>query len=82
MSNSVPFKCPVDGCKFNKQITYADIFQIKWHIKHVHGYGELIETAVQLEIIRDDTERRNPDWLTDRLLQVATKCMKNEASIN
>lgn len=81
MSKPIPFSCPVDGCKFNNYITYADKFQIKRHIKHGHGYGELIEAAVKFGIIRDETERRNPDWLTDRLAEIAIREV-NEATIN
>lgn len=81
MGQSIPFKCPVDGCRFHRQVSHADIFQIKWHLKHGHGYGELLETAVELGIIRDETERRNPDWLTERLFQYVQR-MKNEPSVN
>lgn len=82
MGNSIPFRCPMDGCKFNKHILYADQFQIKWHIKNGHGYGELIETSVQYDIIRDETERRNPDWLTERLAEFVIKGIKNETHLS
>lgn len=79
MGNSIAFRCPITRCRFNKQISHADQFYIKRHIKNGHGYGELIDVAIKFGIIRDETERRNPDWLTDRLAEIAIRGVKNES---
>ena len=59
-------KCPVLGCKFNKNPQYADGSQIKKHLKFSHDYREKQETAVNLGLINFN-EKRSPTWLIDSL---------------
>ena len=59
-------KCPVLGCKFNKNPQYADSLQIKNHLKFDHDYREKQDTAISLGLINRD-ERRSPTWLINSL---------------
>jgi len=60
-------KCPIEICKFHNTPVPADKSQIKKHIRYDHDYTEKLEAAVKLGIIKDITERRSPDYLTQEL---------------
>lgn len=60
-------RCPILGCKFNKNPQYADIFQIKKHLKYSHDYREKQETALNLNLINSIDEKHSPTWLVDSL---------------
>ena len=67
MSLVILRKCPVLGCKFNKNPIYADFTQIKRHLKHDHDYKEKQETAFALSLISSVYEKRSSVWFTDSL---------------
>ncbi|PBO84909.1 MAG: hypothetical protein COA77_06625 [Thaumarchaeota archaeon] len=65
-------KCPVLGCKFNKNPQYADSFQIKRHLQYNHDYREKQETAFSLGLINFIDERRSSTWLVDSLFDFSS----------
>ena len=60
-------KCPVLGCKFNKNPQYADVSQIKKHLKYDHDYREKQDTAFSLNLIDSVHDKRSPTWLVNSL---------------
>jgi len=62
------FKCLFEKCRYFRKITTASKSEVISHFKH-HDYTELLEQAVELQIIKDKCERRSPDWLAEQLLE-------------
>jgi len=60
-------KCPILGCKFNKNPQYADISQIKRHLKYDHDYKEKQETAFSFGLTNSTDEKRSPTWFVNSL---------------
>lgn len=61
------FKCLFEKCPYFRKITPASKSEIIRHFKK-HDYVELLEQAVELQIIQDKSQRRSPDWLAEQLL--------------
>jgi len=62
------FKCLFEKCSYFRKITQASKFEIISHFKR-HDYTELLEQAIEFQLIKDKTERRSPDWLAEHLLE-------------
>ena len=60
-------KCPIFGCKYNRNPIFADSLQIKRHIQFDHDYREKQETAFQLGLINSVAEKRSPIWFVNSL---------------
>ena len=72
MSTYYPFTCFFDNCLFHKKIIKATSYEIKNHFKRQHDYTELLEQAVTLGFINNISERRSPDWLTEKFFVYST----------
>ncbi len=62
------FRCPFEKCPYFRKITPASKSEIIRHFQK-HDYTELLDQAVKLQIIKDISERRSPDWLAEHLLE-------------
>ena len=60
-------KCPVFGCKFNRNPVASDLAQLKRHLKYDHDYKEKQETAFSLGLIDSIYEKRSLKWFTDSI---------------
>jgi len=72
MSVYYDFTCLFENCLFHKRIITATTNEIKNHFKRQHDYTELLEKAVEFRFIRDISERRSPDWLTEKFFEYST----------
>ena len=65
------FKCIFEKCSYFRKITPSSKSEIISHLKR-HDYIELLEQAVKFGLIKDKTERRSPDWLSENLIEFCT----------
>jgi len=71
------FKCIFEKCPYFRKIVLASRSEIISHFKR-HDYTELLEQAVEFGLIKDNSERRSPDWLAESLLEFCTNEVKQE----
>lgn len=65
------FKCLFEKCPYFRKIILATKPEIVSHFKR-HDYIELLEQSIKFRLIKDKTERRSPNWLSEQLLEFCT----------
>ena len=63
-------KCPVFGCKFNRNPVPADLSQIRRHLKYDHDYKEKQVTAFSFGLTNSVNEKHSPTWFVNSLINV------------
>jgi hypothetical protein len=61
-------KCPVSYCKFNHNPVFADLSQIKRHLKYDHDYKEKQFTAFSIGLTNTSDEKHSPTWFVNSLI--------------
>ena len=67
MPGYIDFKCPIEKCRCHKKIIHASRSEIISHLLD-HDYTQLLEQAVEFQIINEVSERRSPYWIAEQLL--------------
>ena len=62
------FKCIFEKCSYFRKITTASKSEIISHFKR-HDYVDLLEQAIEFQLIKDKSDRRKSDWLAEHLLE-------------
>ncbi len=62
------FTCIFEKCPYSRKVIQASKSEINSHLT-CHDYTELLEQSIQFQLIKDKSERRSPDWLTEHLLE-------------
>jgi len=69
------FKCFFVKCPYFTKITRSSKSEIMSHLLH-HDYTQLLEQSVELQIIKNKSERRSPNWLSEQLLDFCNEVNK------
>ena len=60
--------CPITGCKYNTHPIFANLPQIKKHLKYSHDYKEKQATAFSFGLIDFSDERHSSSWFVSNLI--------------
>jgi len=79
MSKNLPCTCLVEGCRFYGIINYADIEQIRWHLRKEHEYTELVKVAYKNNIVNSEHDFKKHEWLIRKIADLSiVKELANE----